>query len=77
MKQNWNENWNDFFVFSESLYSRAALLRNKYETFLFTKDDLQMCGIFDIFNDVFETNCNGILIIYEMTFINYFDFTYF
>ena len=65
------------FRIFESLLASAALFRNKHETFLFTKDDFQICGIFDVINDIIEANFNDILIVFEMTFIEYAQFTYF
>ena len=57
MKQNWNENEMIFRIF-ESLFASAALFRYKHETFLFTKDVLAICGIFDLINDIIEAKFN-------------------
>ena len=65
------------FRIFESLLASAALFRNKHEAFLFTKDDLQICGIFDVINDIIEANFNEVSIVFDMTFIEYILFTYF
>ena len=46
------------FRIFESLLASAALFRNKHETFLFTKDVLAICGIFDLINDIIEAKFN-------------------
>ena len=77
MKLNWNENEMIFSYFWITLRKSAALFRIKHETFLFTKDVLAICGIFDLINDIIEANFNEISIVFDLTFIEYFQFTYF